>query len=97
MPLQVEPPGIKPWHGPPMTGTLFGLQHMPLRERDSHSLDVFSHGGSTIGRILGNAINALPLVGPVLRSQQLGLADHSRRKLTTCSFSSVPAPVPVAI
>lgn len=34
---------------------------------DSHTLDVFSHGGSTTGRILGNAINTLPLVGLLLR------------------------------
>lgn len=34
---------------------------------DSHTLDVFSHGGSTTGRILGNAINTLPLVGLLQR------------------------------
>lgn len=34
---------------------------------DSHTSDVFSHGGSTIGRILGNAINTLLLVGLLRR------------------------------
>lgn len=69
MPLQVELPGSRPWPGPPMAGSLLWTtaQYLPLGQSDSHTLDVFSHGGSTTGRILGNAINALPLVGLLLR------------------------------